>query len=158
DGNAAGVQRPDEGGAALVVDAGDPQVEGGGGVGLVVVHKDGLGGDKAVLLQQQLVDGRVRLGELCLAGGDAAVEQGPELPLADLVDHVLRNVGQIVDGKAHLLQPLDHLLGFAAGLQHTGPVVQHALYLEGTAGGSGFFQHQGVTLGPAQLAGVQQQP
>ena len=108
-----------------------------------------------VFFQQCFVDAGVRLVDVDLAGGHAAVEQALHVPVHQQVEHIFRNIAQVINAVAVGFQFLHQLLHPAAGAQDVHPVIQNALHLKGAALFSGLGQHPLVGLEPGDEPGVQ---
>ena len=93
-----------------------------------------------------------------LAGSHATVKAVQHAPVPEQVQHILRDVAQVVHAVAVALQAAHQLFHPVPGPQDVQPVVQHALHLKGTARSPGLFQHPVVAVKAGDEPGIQQLP
>ena len=107
------------------------------------------------MVQQDLVNAGVRLVDVDVAGGHAAVKDPFQPAAHQQGQDVLRDVAQIIGAVAVVFQPADQLHHPAADPEDAGPVFQHFLHLEGAALLLGGGHHGLVALVAGAEAGVQ---
>ena len=93
-----------------------------------------------------------------LAGGHTAVKKALHIPLHQQIEHIFRDIAQVINAVAVALELLHQFLHPAAGAEDMHPIVQHALHLKGTALGTGVLQHSLVAVIAGKFACVQQLP
>lgn len=93
-----------------------------------------------------------------LAGGHTAVKKALHVPLHQQIEHIFRDIAQVINAVAVALELLHQFLHPAAGAQDVHPVIQHTLNLKGAALLLGAGQHPLVGLKAGDKPGVQQLP
>jgi len=106
-------------------------------------------------LHHQAKNFRVGFAQVYFARGNAAVKQREKVPLADFVNHVLRNVGKVIQPVARQLQLAHRFYRALVGVQDALPFINDSLHLKGTAALSSVFQHQAVSSAAADDPAVQ---
>ena len=92
-------------------------------------------------LHQRCKNLRLRLAQVYIARGNAAVKQREPLPLAQLVHNVRRDVRQVVQAVPGGLQLAHDLHSGLFGFQHREPLVKAGLHLKHAVGVGGLLQH-----------------
>src|SRR5699024_4065416 len=97
-----------------------------------------------VFLHQQGINLRVRLEQVDITGGSAAVKQREKVPLTDVLHRVGSNVGKVVQAVAGKLELAHCGDGVGVGFQNRLPLVNHGLHFKTAPAGGGIFQHDAV--------------
>ena len=102
---------------------------------------------------------RLRLAQMNVTAGNAAVKQGEEIPLFQIaVHHIAGNVGQIIQPVARQFQLAHGLDGGLFGAQHAFPFLDDGANLKHPVHAGGVFQHDAVGLRAGDNAPVKVLP